>query len=76
MGHIKSSMDNHVDESCQDCGDDKFVWTYTSQEFPMAQVGSSSWVRFAYILFIDLCLFVTTRIPDLVILRAFIAHTE
>ncbi|XP_022757208.1 F-box protein At4g00755-like [Durio zibethinus] len=28
MGHIKSSMENHVDE---------FVWTYTSQEFPMAQ---------------------------------------
>ncbi|XWS35738.1 hypothetical protein CRYUN_Cryun20dG0022000 [Craigia yunnanensis] len=37
MGHIKSSMDNHVDGSCQDCGNDKFVWTYTSQEFPMAQ---------------------------------------
>ncbi|XWS77105.1 hypothetical protein CRYUN_Cryun01aG0233800 [Craigia yunnanensis] len=35
MGHLKSSMDNLVDE--QDSGNDKFVWTYTSQEFPMAQ---------------------------------------
>ncbi|XP_022735228.1 F-box protein At4g00755-like [Durio zibethinus] len=37
MGHIKSSMENHVDDSYQDSGNDKFVWTYTSQEFPMAQ---------------------------------------
>ncbi|XP_022770351.1 F-box protein At4g00755-like isoform X2 [Durio zibethinus] len=37
MGHVKSSMDNLVDESCQDSGNHKFVWTYTSQEFPMAQ---------------------------------------
>ncbi|XVF73274.1 hypothetical protein PTKIN_Ptkin12aG0188800 [Pterospermum kingtungense] len=37
MGHLKSSMDNLVDESCQGSADDNFVWTYTSQEFPMAQ---------------------------------------
>ncbi|OMO78672.1 hypothetical protein CCACVL1_14223 [Corchorus capsularis] len=37
MGYIKSSMKNLVNESFQGSGDDKFVWTYTSQEFPMAQ---------------------------------------
>ncbi|XVE77056.1 hypothetical protein DITRI_Ditri13aG0031200 [Diplodiscus trichospermus] len=37
MGHIRSSMDNCVDESCPDSCNDKFVWTYTSQKFPMAQ---------------------------------------
>ncbi|MBA0714903.1 hypothetical protein Golax_013845 [Gossypium laxum] len=37
MGHVKSCMDNIVKESCQDCGNEKFAWTYTSQEFPMAQ---------------------------------------
>ena len=64
MGHLKSSIDNLVDESCQDSGNDKFVWTYTSQEFPMAQVGSSSWVHFAHIFFIGFLYFVTTRISD------------
>ncbi|KAE8721301.1 F-box protein [Hibiscus syriacus] len=37
MGHIKSSVDNLVSESFQDCGNEKFVWTYTSEEFMMAQ---------------------------------------
>ncbi|KAL4353797.1 hypothetical protein GQ457_06G032350 [Hibiscus cannabinus] len=37
MGHIKSSVDNLVSESCQDCGNEKYVWTYTSEEFLMAQ---------------------------------------
>ncbi|MBA0674936.1 hypothetical protein Goari_016505, partial [Gossypium aridum] len=32
MGHIKDA-----DESCQDSGTDRFAWTYTSQEFEMAQ---------------------------------------
>ncbi|XWS32241.1 hypothetical protein CRYUN_Cryun23aG0143200 [Craigia yunnanensis] len=64
MGHLNSSMDNLVDDSCQDSGNDKFVWTYTSQEFPMAQVGSSSWIHFAYIFFIGFLDFVTTRISD------------
>ncbi|XVE77063.1 hypothetical protein DITRI_Ditri13aG0031600 [Diplodiscus trichospermus] len=40
MGHIRSFMDNCVDESCQDSCNDKFVWTYTSQKFPMAQENS------------------------------------
>ncbi|KAA3458757.1 F-box protein isoform X1 [Gossypium australe] len=33
MGHIKDA-----DESCQDSGTDRFAWTYTSQEFEMAQI--------------------------------------
>ncbi|KAE8733348.1 putative ATP binding protein [Hibiscus syriacus] len=37
MGHMKSYVDNLVSESCQDCGHEKFVWTCTSEEFPMAQ---------------------------------------
>ncbi|PPS02248.1 hypothetical protein GOBAR_AA18421 [Gossypium barbadense] len=32
MGHIKDA-----DESCHDSGTDRFAWTYTSQEFEMAQ---------------------------------------
>ncbi|XP_044492463.1 F-box protein At4g00755-like isoform X2 [Mangifera indica] len=37
MGHAKSPIDDPMGESCNDSVDDKFVWTYTSQEFPMAQ---------------------------------------
>ncbi|XVF79979.1 hypothetical protein PTKIN_Ptkin15bG0033500 [Pterospermum kingtungense] len=33
-------------ESCQDSGSDKFVWTYTSQEFPMAQENRLQTFRF------------------------------
>ncbi|KAI3498330.1 hypothetical protein L1887_34102 [Cichorium endivia] len=38
MGHPKSwsEIDHDFMES-QECADDKFVWTYTSQMFPMAQ---------------------------------------
>ncbi|KAI3764482.1 hypothetical protein L2E82_14491 [Cichorium intybus] len=39
MGHPKSwsEIDHDFMES-QECADDKFVWTYTSQMFPMAQL--------------------------------------
>ncbi|KAJ0113135.1 hypothetical protein Patl1_00363 [Pistacia atlantica] len=37
MGHAKSPIDDPMGESSNDSTDDKFVWTYTSQEFPMAQ---------------------------------------
>ncbi|KAI3764481.1 hypothetical protein L2E82_14490 [Cichorium intybus] len=38
MGHPKSwSEINHDFIESQECADDKFVWTYTSQMFPMAQ---------------------------------------
>ncbi|KAK6260749.1 hypothetical protein SCA6_015223 [Theobroma cacao] len=36
-GHIKSSVDNLVDDSCQGSSDNKYAWTYTSQDFPMSQ---------------------------------------
>ena len=39
MGHPKSPNDiglNFI--KAQECADDKFVWTYTSQTFPMVQV--------------------------------------
>ncbi|GKV13050.1 hypothetical protein SLEP1_g24124 [Rubroshorea leprosula] len=43
MGHLNPHYnDNLMNESCPDSLGDKFVWTYTSQEFPMVQVGSSS----------------------------------
>lgn len=41
MGHPKSP-NFEGDPSDESCHDDKFVWTYTSQEFPMAQVNSST----------------------------------
>ncbi|XP_030457427.2 F-box protein At4g00755 [Syzygium oleosum] len=38
MGYPKASVDlDSVDQSCHDSTNDKFVWTYTSPEFPMAQ---------------------------------------
>ncbi|KAK8557804.1 hypothetical protein V6N13_008191 [Hibiscus sabdariffa] len=37
LGQIKCSPDNHVDESSQDSCNDKFSWTYSSEEFEMAQ---------------------------------------
>ncbi|GMJ01559.1 hypothetical protein like AT4G00755 [Hibiscus trionum] len=37
LGQIKSSPGNHVDESSRYSCNDKFSWTYTSQEFEMAQ---------------------------------------
>ncbi|XP_044501839.1 F-box protein At4g00755-like isoform X2 [Mangifera indica] len=37
MGHAKSPIDDPMGESINDYADDKFEWTYTSQEFPMAQ---------------------------------------
>ncbi|MBA0790879.1 hypothetical protein Gohar_015496, partial [Gossypium harknessii] len=69
MGHIKDA-----DESCQDSGTDRFAWTYTSQEFEMAQVSSNSWFPFALIYLIDLSLSLLQSDP--VILPAFIAYTE
>ncbi|GLT65326.1 hypothetical protein SLA2020_377640 [Shorea laevis] len=40
MGHLKSDVDNFMDESFPDSLGDDFVWTYTSEEFPMAQEDS------------------------------------
>ncbi|KAF8032507.1 hypothetical protein BT93_D1425 [Corymbia citriodora subsp. variegata] len=38
MGYPKASVDlDAADKSCHYSPDDKFVWTYTSPEFPMAQ---------------------------------------
>ncbi|KAJ4727022.1 F-box protein [Melia azedarach] len=37
MGYLQSPVDDPVGEPCQDSVDDKFICTYTSQEFPMAQ---------------------------------------
>ncbi|XP_059634113.1 F-box protein At4g00755 [Cornus florida] len=40
VGHLKSPMDmgsDLIDLPLQQPADDKFVWTYTSQEFPMTQ---------------------------------------
>ncbi|GLT84516.1 hypothetical protein SLE2022_027410 [Rubroshorea leprosula] len=37
MGHLKTYIDDLMDESCLNSVGNKFVWTYTSQEFPMAQ---------------------------------------
>lgn len=38
MGHRKTYIDDYMDdECCPDSVGDKYVWTYTSQEFPMAQ---------------------------------------
>lgn len=42
MGHPKSENEISSDPECfplTDGADDKFEWTYTSPEFPMAQVG-------------------------------------
>ncbi|KAK2988399.1 hypothetical protein RJ640_007692, partial [Escallonia rubra] len=41
VGHLKSSTDvesDLVQFPTEQCVDGKFIWTYTSQEFPMAQV--------------------------------------
>jgi hypothetical protein len=43
MGHPRSLADVVCDlrgDSLPGSADDKFVWTYSSQEFPMAQVCS------------------------------------
>ncbi|KAF5732994.1 F-box protein [Tripterygium wilfordii] len=37
MGHSKIPIDDHMGETHWDFIDDQLVWTYTSQEFPMAQ---------------------------------------
>lgn len=38
MGHPRSLTEiNHDFMESQECADDKFIWTYTSQIFPMAQ---------------------------------------
>jgi hypothetical protein len=31
-------MDDTLGEPLDNCADDKFIWTYSSPEFPMAQV--------------------------------------
>ncbi|GKV13057.1 hypothetical protein SLEP1_g24131 [Rubroshorea leprosula] len=49
MGHLNPYYNgNLMDESCPDSLGDKFVWTYTSQDFPMVQVGSSSSIDFPH----------------------------
>lgn len=43
MGHSKIPADlgnDHLSGVSAGSADDKFIWTYTSQEFPMAQVCS------------------------------------
>ncbi|KAJ8900181.1 hypothetical protein K2173_024821 [Erythroxylum novogranatense] len=37
MGHAKVPLPDTIDEPLHCCPDDKFLWTYTSPEFPMAQ---------------------------------------
>ncbi|KAJ8900323.1 hypothetical protein K2173_024963 [Erythroxylum novogranatense] len=37
MGHAKVPLHDPIDEPLDCCLDDKFLWTYTSPEFPMAQ---------------------------------------
>ncbi|KAH7577853.1 hypothetical protein ACOSP7_001083 [Xanthoceras sorbifolium] len=37
MGHLKPPVDGPMGESVQDGADNRFIWTYTSEEFPMAQ---------------------------------------
>ncbi|KAJ6404611.1 hypothetical protein OIU84_012720 [Salix udensis] len=39
MGHPKCPMGDPLGEPLDDTADDKFIWTYSSPEFPMAQVG-------------------------------------
>lgn len=45
MGHPKNSTDtiggSVTDERCPEPADDKSIWTYTSEMFPMVQVSSS-----------------------------------
>ena len=38
LGHPKCPMDDTLGEPLDGCADDKFIWTYSSPEFPMAQV--------------------------------------
>lgn len=38
LGHPKCPMDDTLGEPLDNCADDKFIWTYSSPEFPMAQV--------------------------------------
>jgi hypothetical protein len=38
MGHPIHPMDDPLGEPLDDSADDKFIWTYSSPEFPMAQV--------------------------------------
>ncbi|XP_011035366.1 PREDICTED: F-box protein At4g00755 isoform X2 [Populus euphratica] len=37
LGHPKCPMDDTLGEPLDNCADDKFIWTYSSPEFPMAQ---------------------------------------
>ncbi|KAF5733007.1 F-box protein [Tripterygium wilfordii] len=37
MGHSKIPIDDHMGDTHWDLVDDQLVWTYTSQEFPVAQ---------------------------------------
>ncbi|KAM7277106.1 hypothetical protein ACFE04_018972 [Oxalis oulophora] len=37
MGHRKPELLESVDEASHNPADDRFVWTYTSEEFPMSQ---------------------------------------
>ncbi|KAJ6675430.1 F-BOX DOMAIN CONTAINING PROTEIN EXPRESSED [Salix viminalis] len=37
LGHPKCPMDDTLGEPLDDSADDKFIWTYSSSEFPMAQ---------------------------------------
>ncbi|XP_061962120.1 F-box protein At4g00755 isoform X2 [Populus nigra] len=40
LGHPKCPMDDTLGEPLDNCADDKFIWTYSSPEFPMAQESS------------------------------------
>ncbi|KAJ6872736.1 hypothetical protein NC651_031765 [Populus alba x Populus x berolinensis] len=40
LGHPKCPMDDTLGEPLDSCADDKFIWTYSSPEFPMAQESS------------------------------------
>ncbi|XP_039167075.1 F-box protein At4g00755-like [Eucalyptus grandis] len=47
MGYSKASLDlDSVDQSCHISPNDKFIWTYTSPEFPMAQENSLQKFKF------------------------------
>lgn len=52
MGHPKSLVDVPLGESYMDY-ENKFIWTYTSQEFPMAQVSCISNCAITYIVAIN-----------------------
>lgn len=60
MGHPKSQSELDYDFlEAQECADDKFIWTYTSQVFPVAQV---RWFQHVYASILTILLFVVSPI--------------